>query len=179
VANLKIGKMVMRSLLRKPATLMYPVIPREYKELTRGHIEVDMGACILCGICSKKCPTDAISVDKKTKSWSIQRMRCIQCSCCVDVCPKKCLTNVGTYTIPNVVKIADTFEKPEEGEAAAPEGSLKCDDTCVFCGICAKKCPVEAITTDRTAKEWKVDDDKCTRCGLCVENCPKKSLSIS
>jgi formate hydrogenlyase subunit 6/NADH:ubiquinone oxidoreductase subunit I len=171
--------MVMRSLFKKPATLMYPVVPREYKELTRGHIDVDMNACILCGICAKKCPTDAISVDKNAKAWSIQRMRCIQCSCCVEVCPKKCLTNASTYTIPNVVKIADTFEKPDEGEEAAPEGSLKCDDTCVYCGICAKKCPVEAITTDRAAKEWKVDDDKCTRCGLCIENCPKKSLSIS
>jgi formate hydrogenlyase subunit 6/NADH:ubiquinone oxidoreductase subunit I len=171
--------MVMRSLFRKPATLMYPVVPREYTDLTRGHIDVDMNACILCGICMKKCPTDAINVDKKEKTWSIQRMRCIQCSCCVEVCPKKCLNNVGTYTIPNVVKVADIFEKPDATADALPTGSLKVDDTCIYCGICAKKCPVEAIIVDRAAKEWRVDDDKCTRCGLCVENCPKKSLTIS
>jgi formate hydrogenlyase subunit 6/NADH:ubiquinone oxidoreductase subunit I len=170
--------MITRSLFKKPATLMYPVVPREYKEITRGHIAVDMDGCILCGICSKKCPTDAISVDKNARTWSIQRMRCIQCSCCVDVCPKKCLLNVSTYTIPNVVKIADTFEKPDDEAKAAQTGSLKCDDTCIFCGICAKKCPLEAIAVDRTEKKWSVDDEKCSRCGLCIENCPKNSLSI-
>jgi formate hydrogenlyase subunit 6/NADH:ubiquinone oxidoreductase subunit I len=98
------------------------------------------------------------------------------------VCPKKCLVNVGTYTTPETNKITDTFTKPEEetpaGTPAAGEGSLKCDDTCVFCGICAKKCPSEAITVDRTEKKWEVDDEKCTRCGLCVDGCPKKSLKI-
>ncbi|MDR3304800.1 MAG: 4Fe-4S binding protein, partial [Clostridiales Family XIII bacterium] len=64
MANLKIGKLVLRSLFRKPATLMYPVKPRVYTERTRGRIEVDMQACILCGICSRKCPTDAIDVDR-------------------------------------------------------------------------------------------------------------------
>ena len=181
MANLKIGKMVMRSLFKKPATLMYPVIPRDFGEKTRGHIEVDMNACILCGICGRKCPTDAITVNKDAKTWSIQRMQCIQCSCCVEVCPKKCLENISNYTTPDVIKIVDTFEKPEDpkAEAASADKSLKCDDTCVFCGICVKKCPAEAITVDRGEKKWEVDNEKCTRCGLCVEDCPKKSLSIA
>ena len=171
----------MRSLFKKPATLMYPVIAREPYELTRGHSRVDMNACILCGICGKKCPTDAITVDKGANTWSIQRMQCIQCSCCVEVCPKKCLENVANYTTPDVIKIVDIFEKPEDprAEAESNHKSLKCDDSCVFCTICAKKCPVEAITVDRAEKKWEVDDDKCTRCGLCIEDCPKKSLSIS
>ncbi|MDR0817491.1 MAG: 4Fe-4S binding protein [Clostridiales Family XIII bacterium] len=177
MANLKIGKMIMRSLFRKPATLMYPVVPREHKERTRGHIEIDMETCILCGICSKKCPTDAIVVDRPARTWSIQRMQCIQCSCCVEVCPKKSLINVGAYTAPDVIKIVDTFEKPDD-DAPGEQGSLKCDDTCVFCGICVKKCPQEAITVDRAEKKWVVDDDKCTRCGLCIEACPKNSLVI-
>jgi formate hydrogenlyase subunit 6/NADH:ubiquinone oxidoreductase subunit I len=178
MANMKIGKMVMRSLFKKPATLMYPVIPREYKERTRGHIEVDMNACILCGICMKKCPTDAITVNRDARTWSVQRMRCIQCSCCVEVCPKKCLINENAYTSPDIIKIADTFEKPDEPNTVAGETGLKCADTCVFCGICVKKCPSDALTVDRGVKKWEVDNDKCTRCGLCVESCPKKSLSI-
>ncbi|MDR0518813.1 MAG: 4Fe-4S binding protein [Clostridiales Family XIII bacterium] len=178
MGSLKIGKMIMRSLGRKPATLMYPVIPREWKERTRGHISIDMGTCILCGICGKKCPTDAITVDRDAKTWSIKRMQCIQCSCCVEVCPKKCLVNEATYTTPAVYKIVDTFEKPDNPEADSAGGSLKCDDTCVFCGICAKKCPQAAITVVREDKKWEVDDDKCTRCGLCIEGCPKKSLKI-
>jgi formate hydrogenlyase subunit 6/NADH:ubiquinone oxidoreductase subunit I len=178
MAGLKIGKMILRSLRRKPATLMYPVVPREWKERTRGHIAIDMDVCILCGICGKKCPTDAITVDRDAKTWSIKRMQCIQCSCCVEVCPKSCLVNEATYTTPAVYKIVDTFEKPEEPGGAKPEGSLRCDDSCVFCGICAKKCPQEAITVVREEKKWEVDNDKCTRCGLCIEGCPKKSLTI-
>jgi formate hydrogenlyase subunit 6/NADH:ubiquinone oxidoreductase subunit I len=157
---------------------MYPVRPREWKERTRGHIAIDMDTCILCGICGKKCPTDAITVDRDSKTWSIKRMQCIQCSCCVEVCPKKCLVNEATYTTPAVHKIVDTFEKPEDHMAASGAGSLKCDDTCVFCGICTKKCPQSAITVVREDKKWEVDDDKCTRCGLCIEGCPKKSLKI-
>jgi ferredoxin len=105
-------------------------------------------------------------------------MQCIQCSNCIEVCPKKSLVNAGAYTSPDVNKIVDTFEKPEEEGAAGTGGSLKCDDSCVFCGICVKKCPQEALTVDRKEKKWAVDNDKCTRCGLCIEGCPKKSLVI-
>ncbi|MDD4565444.1 MAG: 4Fe-4S dicluster domain-containing protein [Eubacteriales bacterium] len=112
MGTLKLGKMTMRSLFKKPATLMYPVIPREWQERTRGHIDIDVDVCIFCGICQKKCPTNALTVDKAERTWTIERMKCIQCSCCVDVCPTKCLTNENTYTTPSTEKIADTFVGP-------------------------------------------------------------------
>ena len=117
---MKIGKMVLRSLVKKPATLMYPVVPRAWKERTRGRIEIDIDNCIFCGICSRKCPTDAITVDRNTKSWAIARMGCIQCCCCVEVCPKDCLENMAGYTSPDMGKIVDAFMKPDE-EAPAPQ----------------------------------------------------------
>ena len=121
MATLKIGKMVLRSLFQKPATKMYPVISREWKERTRGRIEIDIEDCIFCGICSRKCPTDAIKVDKTEKTWTIERMGCIQCSCCVEVCPKNCLINEAGYTTPDVEKIVDTFTVSEE--ASVPEAT--------------------------------------------------------
>jgi formate hydrogenlyase subunit 6/NADH:ubiquinone oxidoreductase subunit I len=96
---------------------MYPVIPREWTERTRGRIEIDVDACIFCGICSKKCPTDAIVVDREAKSWAISRMGCIQCSCCVEARPKKCLVNEPGYTAPGGTKVVDTFTKPEAPDA--------------------------------------------------------------
>ncbi len=113
----------MRSLFKKPATLMYPVIPREWQERTRGHIENQINDCIFCGICQKKCPTNAIVVDRAKRSWEIARMQCIQCSCCVEVCPKKCLTNENTYTTPSTEKIVDTYvgPAPEPKPAAKAE----------------------------------------------------------
>ena len=114
----------MRSLFKKPATLMYPIKPREWTENTRGCIEIDIESCIFCGICVRKCPTDALTVDRDAKSWTIARMGCIQCSCCVDVCPKKCLENIAGYTSPGMKKVVDTFVKqpePEPEPAAEPE----------------------------------------------------------
>jgi len=109
MAVFKLGKTIMRSLFKKPATLMYPVVPRNWEERTRGHIENDIDDCIFCGICQKKCPTNALQVNKNKKSWTIERMACIQCSCCVEVCPKKCLTNENAYTTPHTEKIVDTY----------------------------------------------------------------------
>lgn len=125
MANLKIGGMILRSLFKKPATQMYPVIPKEWKERTRGRIEIDIDDCIFCGICARKCPTDAITVNRTAKTWTIERMGCVQCSCCVDVCPKSCLNNVAGYTSPDVVKIVDTFTKAEETPQV--EEALKSD----------------------------------------------------
>jgi len=118
MANLKIGNMVLRSLFKKPATLMYPIRPREWTERTRGRIDIEIENCIFCGICARKCPTDALVVDKVAKSWAIARMGCIQCSCCVEVCPKDCLVNEAGYTAPGLEKIVDTFVQPQDEEPA-------------------------------------------------------------
>ncbi len=111
------------NLFSKPATRPYPQQPREYSERTRGHIENDMAACILCGLCSRKCPTGAIAVDRAGKTWSISRFSCIQCGYCVASCPKKCLSMKQTYTQPGAEKTTDVFAKPEQpaAPAAAPK----------------------------------------------------------
>jgi formate hydrogenlyase subunit 6/NADH:ubiquinone oxidoreductase subunit I len=51
--------------------------------------------------------------------------------------------------------------------------------TCVFCNVCAKKCPTGALVVNRTAKRWAIDRLQCITCGYCVEVCPKKSLALS
>jgi NADH:ubiquinone oxidoreductase subunit F (NADH-binding)/(2Fe-2S) ferredoxin/ferredoxin len=56
---------------------------------------------------------------------------------------------------------------------------------CIGCDICAKKCPVEAISkTDEQARNPKlfiheIDDHKCIRCGTCAANCPVKAISLN
>ena len=192
----KFAKTVLKSTFKKPATLMYPVVEREWQERTRGSIDIDADKCILCGICGRKCPADAINVDRKGGKWEIHRMQCVQCGACVEACPKKCLDMNPKYTEPGTEKVVDSVDvevkkpepkksadKPADGEkkadAASGEDKLTCDlDVCVYCGLCAKNCPCDALTVDRKEKVWKVDEDACVKCGACVDKCPKKCLSL-
>ena len=114
------AKTEFKNLFSKPATRPYPQQPREYPERTRGHIENDMDVCILCGLCSKKCPTGAITVDRAGKTWSISGFSCIQCGYCVESCPKKCLSMKQSYTQPDAQKGTNTFVKPEQPVPAKP-----------------------------------------------------------
>ena len=48
--------------------------------------------------------------------------------------------------------------------------------TCKGCGICAKKCPAEAITGEKK-KPYTIDTSKCIKCNACIEACPFGSIS--
>ena len=100
----------LKNLFSKPSTTKYPFEPADFKERTRGHVENDMDKCILCGLCQMKCPTGAITVDKKEQTWTIRPFSCIQCRCCVDGCPKKSLSMGRKYQEPGEEKIAKTFD---------------------------------------------------------------------
>ena len=100
---------VLHNLLHKPVTTSYPDTPKEYPARTRGHVEVDMETCLLCGLCSRSCPPRAINVDRDAHTWSIHRFDCVQCGYCVEKCPKKCLKIVPGYPVPGHEKKLDIF----------------------------------------------------------------------
>ncbi len=52
-------------------------------------------------------------------------------------------------------------------------------DNCVYCTVCAKKCPAGALAVNRTLKRLVLDRLRCISCGYCVELCPKNSLALS
>ncbi|OGS35646.1 MAG: hypothetical protein A2293_01475 [Elusimicrobia bacterium RIFOXYB2_FULL_49_7] len=91
MASFKMSGILLKHLFRKAKTVRYPSEKKKMFPRTRGSIGIDISLCIFCGICRKKCPTGAITVDKPAKAWGIDRGRCILCNACVEVCPKKCL----------------------------------------------------------------------------------------
>ncbi|MFA5928760.1 MAG: 4Fe-4S dicluster domain-containing protein [Candidatus Margulisiibacteriota bacterium] len=104
-----IFKTIIRSLCSKPATLMYPFVLRKYTANARGSISIKISDCIYCGICQKKCPTNAITVYRDNKAWEIDRLKCISCNCCVEVCPKKCLLMDTQYSPSMLTKTRESF----------------------------------------------------------------------
>ena len=77
---------------------------------------------------------------------------------------------------------AKAEEKPAEAAPAVQprdDGKPVQDPSkCVYCTLCAKKCPAGALTVDRAAKTWTLDEDLCVGCGTCAEACPKKCILI-
>jgi CO/xanthine dehydrogenase Mo-binding subunit/Pyruvate/2-oxoacid:ferredoxin oxidoreductase delta subunit len=51
-------------------------------------------------------------------------------------------------------------------------------DSCIFCGLCARTCPAQAIQVNRSEKTWAIDRQSCLHCGMCSNQCPKKCLSL-
>ena len=51
-------------------------------------------------------------------------------------------------------------------------------ETCVYCTVCAKKCPTGALVVNRALKRWTIDRLLCITCGYCVDACPKKALGL-
>ena len=74
--------------------------------------------------------------------------RCVLCNRCVDVCPEYCLAIVPV----------DALELPEEDRAAllarSGQGNrlaamVKDDERCIRCGLCAVRCPTQAMTMEK------------------------------
>jgi NAD-dependent dihydropyrimidine dehydrogenase PreA subunit len=58
-------------------------------------------------------------------------------------------------------------------------------ETCKACGLCIKRCPMDAIqlkvsakATNKFFKVVEVDTDLCVGCGVCVHKCPTQSIVL-
>ncbi|SHJ75557.1 NADH-ubiquinone oxidoreductase-F iron-sulfur binding region domain-containing protein [Tepidibacter formicigenes] len=50
------------------------------------------------------------------------------------------------------------------------------DEKCVACGICAKVCPVNAITGENRKPPFTIHQDVCIKCGACIPKCPVDAI---
>lgn len=141
----------------------------------------DPEKCIYCTLCAKKCPKSAITVDRKEKVWEVDNAECIRCGVCAETCPKQCIT------------LPDVGPELPQAEEEEPDFIIACLEPgyndqfpdlpkqgagCIYCTLCAKRCPKGALTVDRAEKTWSVDNENCIRCGVCVVACPKYCITL-
>lgn len=79
--------------------------------------------------------------------------RCVLCGGCADVCPTLCLKLVSLDGLEPTSEI-DRAIRSSLGDGAMDEISqhsaiLKDEDRCIRCGLCAVRCPTDAITMER------------------------------
>lgn len=51
-------------------------------------------------------------------------------------------------------------------------------ETCTGCTVCARNCPVNAITGERRQPHW-IDPDTCIRCGICMQVCNFNAITVN
>ena len=114
-------KNVLQNLMGKPSTRLYPFTKREPFERSRGSLDIDPDACIYCGTCAKKCPSQCIEVDVKGRTWACDTFSCVYCSVCVEACPVQCMTMSNATKPPLGERDVTIFYqgKPKEKKAKA------------------------------------------------------------
>jgi Pyruvate/2-oxoacid:ferredoxin oxidoreductase delta subunit len=81
------------------------------------------------------------------------------CSCCSCCC--HALRTVTEFNMPGLI--------------APPHFRPQLDETqCLYCGKCARACPMGAIIVEPKAKTYQYLPERCIGCGLCAVACDKK-----
>ena len=109
MAYFAMTRLALKWALAKPPTTRYPFEPRHVIEGSRGILLFRRDTCVFCTVCAKKCPTGAIYVNRAEKKWGINRLLCITCGYCVEVCPKKSLTLGTDHARVTVTKDRELF----------------------------------------------------------------------
>jgi ferredoxin len=75
--------------------------------------------------------------------------KCVLCSRCVDVCPEFCLAIVPleSLDLPEAERAALAARAAGDGLPLA--AMVKDDERCIRCGLCAVRCPTDAMTMER------------------------------
>ncbi len=75
--------------------------------------------------------------------------KCVLCNRCVDICPEYCLALVpfASLDLPEEEKRA--LAERAEADGLPLSAMIKDDDRCIRCGLCAVRCPTDAMTMEK------------------------------
>jgi ferredoxin len=83
--------------------------------------------------------------------------KCVLCNRCVDVCPEYCLAIVpfDSLTLDDAVRAELTARAQANGLPLS--AMIKDDERCIRCGLCAVRCPTDAMTMEKFSIRERYD----------------------
>jgi NADH-quinone oxidoreductase subunit F len=87
--------------------------------------------------------------------------------------PNPVLSTLKNFRDEYMAHIVD--KKCPSGKCEKLAGYIIIAEKCKACGLCAKNCPIEAITGKRGAP-YVIDADTCIKCGACESICKFKAI---
>lgn len=147
-------------------------------------------ACIYCGACAKNCPVGAITVDRASKTWEIEKALCIQCGTCVVKCPKDAVTMEKPRSKPLAASARKSFALPIS--VPPSKGVLLVNEKmCAGCSSCVFACCLshEGVAAPHLARikvngtrfeEWDNNAKPCLQCidPQCMRYCPCNAIYV-
>jgi len=114
------------------------------------------------GMCREITYEDAVDILKKSNENGLVHTydpNMFICNCCHDCC----------VFFTGIRETGAQMLFPSEFVARMDE------EACTACGVCADRCPVDAIEVGEVAA---VDRKKCLGCGVCYPSCPTEAVSL-
>lgn len=142
----------------------------------------NLGSCTFCATCADFCSRSAIELTRDYHMIATKDEDLLVKGSFVKAPPKKPAPKPAAK--PAAAPAA--APAPAAPAASAPAEVKPREDgkpvndpaRCVYCTLCARKCPAEALTVNRAEKTWECDYEKCIGCGTCAEACPKKCIIL-
>ena len=74
---------------------------------------------------------------------------CVLCNRCVDICPEHCLAIVPFDSLDLAAETRDALAVRAQASSLPLSAMVKDDERCIRCGLCAVRCPTDAMTMEK------------------------------
>jgi ferredoxin len=74
---------------------------------------------------------------------------CVLCNRCVDICPEHCLAIVPFESLDLDARTRTDLAARAQASSLPLSAMVKDDERCIRCGLCAVRCPTDAMTMEK------------------------------